>query len=85
MTGILDRLERGGWVSRDRDTADRRTVVVRPLRDRNAELIRLYAGMNGSLDQICAGYKDSELELLAEFLQRTATAGQSATDKLASD
>jgi DNA-binding MarR family transcriptional regulator len=28
MTGILDRLERGGWIARDRDPADRRGVVV---------------------------------------------------------
>jgi DNA-binding MarR family transcriptional regulator len=34
VTGILDRLERGGWVARDRDPADRRAVLVRALRDR---------------------------------------------------
>src|SRR6202158_2194 len=31
MTGILDRLERGGWVARERDPSDRRAVVVRAL------------------------------------------------------
>ncbi len=87
MTGILDRLERGGWVTRDRepDASDRRAVAVRALRDRNAELFRLYSGMNGSMDQICAGYTDTELELLADFLRRTTNAGQEATDELASD
>jgi DNA-binding MarR family transcriptional regulator len=85
MTGILDRLERGGWVTRDRDPADRRTVVVRTLRERNAELLHLYSGMNASMDEICAGYGDTELELLADFLRRTANAGQSATDELAGD
>src|SRR5215469_13535511 len=29
MTGVLDRLERAGWIQRGRDTADRRAVVVR--------------------------------------------------------
>jgi DNA-binding MarR family transcriptional regulator len=85
MTGILDRLERGGWVARDRDPSDRRAVVVRALRDRNAELIGLYSGMNTSMDQICADYGDTELELLADFLRRTANAGRSATDELAGD
>jgi DNA-binding MarR family transcriptional regulator len=85
MTGILDRLERGGWVARDRDPSDRRAVLVRALRDRNAELFRLYSGMNTSMDQICADYDDTELELLADFLRRTANAGQTATDELASD
>ncbi|HMG31662.1 MAG TPA: MarR family transcriptional regulator [Jiangellaceae bacterium] len=84
ITGILDRLERSGWVTRDRDPSDRRAVVVRALRDRNAELFGLYSGMNASIDQLCAGYGVTELEVLADFLQRTATAGQTATDQLAS-
>ena len=85
ITGILDRLERGGWVARDRDQSDRRAVTVRALRDRGAEVLRLYAGMNASMDQICAGYTDTELELLAGFLHRTAGAGRTATDALAGD
>ena len=85
ITGILDRLERGGWVARDRDPSDRRAVAVRALRDRNAELFGLYAGMNASMDEICAGYTGSELEVLADFLRRTASAGRDATDDLAGD
>jgi DNA-binding MarR family transcriptional regulator len=85
MTGILDRLERGGWITRDRDPDDRRAVAVRALRDRGAELFRLYAGMNGKLDKLCAGYSDDQLELLADFLRRTTDAGRDATDELADD
>jgi DNA-binding MarR family transcriptional regulator len=85
MTGILDRLELGGWVARERDLSDRRAVVVRALRDRNGELLRLYSGMNASMDKICAGYSDAELELLADFLHRTANAGGRATDELVGD
>jgi len=85
VTGIIDRLERGGWVARDRDPSDRRAIVVGALRDRNAELMRLYSGMNASMDQICAGYGDTELEVLADFLRRTANAGRSAIDELAAD
>jgi DNA-binding MarR family transcriptional regulator len=85
MTGIIDRLERGGWVARDRGTSDRRAVLIRALRDRNSELLHLYSGMNTSVDQICAGYSDAELHLLADFLRRTAQAGRTATDELAGD
>src|SRR3989441_12354290 len=81
MTGILDRLEQRGWVARDRDPSDRRAVVVRANRTRNAEIMRLYSGMNTSMDRICAGYGETELELLADFLQRTADAGRNATDE----
>jgi DNA-binding MarR family transcriptional regulator len=84
MTGILDRLQRGGWITRDRDpdTSDRRAVTVRARRDRNAELFQLYSGMNASMEEICADYTDTELELLVDFLRRTTAAGQGATDRL---
>jgi DNA-binding MarR family transcriptional regulator len=85
VTGILDRLERGGWVVRRRNPSDRRAVVVRALRDRTGEVFRLYSGMNASMDDICAGYGDAELELLADFLTRTTRAGRQAADELARD
>ena len=85
VTGILDRLERGGWVARERDPSDRRAVVVRARRERNPELMRLYSGMNSSMNEICAGYGNAQLELLADFLRRTVDAGQSATEKLAKE
>jgi DNA-binding MarR family transcriptional regulator len=47
MTGVLDRLERGGWVARDRHPSDRRAVVVRALRDQDAELMRLCSSASG--------------------------------------
>lgn len=85
MTGILDRLQRGGWITRERDpdASDRRGVMVRAVRDRNAEIYGLYSGMNGRMDQIFTGYSDTELELLADFLRRTTDAGQVATSELA--
>jgi len=85
VTGILDRLERGGWVARERDPSDRRAVVVRVRRERVADLARLYAGMNSSMSEICAGYSQAGLELLADFLRRTLDAGRSATEKLSGD
>ena len=84
MTGVLDRLEQGGWVARERDPSDRRAVVVRTRHERGADLMRLYAGMNASMDEICAGYDDAELAVIADFLGRTTTAGRSATDELSS-
>ncbi len=84
MTGILDRLERGGWVLRERapEAADRRAVTIRALRQRNAELLRLYSGMNAAMDDICADYDESELQLLADFFRRVTAAGQEAAENL---
>ncbi|MET7399611.1 MarR family transcriptional regulator [Dactylosporangium sp. NPDC005572] len=84
MTGILDRLERGGWIARDRDPGDRRAVVIRALRDRNQEVFALFAGMNTAMDALCAGYDEAQLTLIGEFLERCTEAGRAATDDLAS-
>lgn len=85
MTGVLDRLERGGWIVRERDSADRRAVILRTRPERGAEVFRLYAGMNGAMDEICAGYSEAELTLLADFLRRVSEAGRTATADLARD
>ncbi len=85
MTGVLDRLERGGWIVRERDpsAADRRAVTVRALPARGNEIFALYTGMNGSLDDILAAYTPAELAVLADFLARATEAGRTATDDLA--
>ena len=87
VTGILDRLQRGGWIVRERDplASDRRAIAVRAVPGRNAELFRLYAGMNSAMDRICDDYTEAELELLAGFLRRATAAGQVATDELTTD
>jgi DNA-binding MarR family transcriptional regulator len=85
MTGVLDRLQRGGWIVRERDpdAVDRRAVMVSALRDRNAEVFQLYSGMNSTMDELLADYSEAELTLLVDFLQRTTTAGHAATATLA--
>jgi DNA-binding MarR family transcriptional regulator len=83
MTGILDRLERAGWVARERDPADRRAVTVRALPDRGKEVYQLFAGMNSALDSICADYDEQQLRLLVDFLRKAADAGLTAARTLA--
>jgi DNA-binding MarR family transcriptional regulator len=85
VTGILDRLESGGWVVRERAPGDRRAVAVRSLPQRLGELYQLLSGMNTAVDELCADYTPDQLELLADFLDRVTTAGRSATQALAAD
>jgi DNA-binding MarR family transcriptional regulator len=82
MTGVLDRLEKGGWLARERDPGDRRSVVLRVRPERVGEVFALYSGMNAALDDICATFTDAELRVIADFLEQTATAGHRATTDL---
>jgi DNA-binding MarR family transcriptional regulator len=85
ITGILDRLERGGWIARERDPEDRRAIRVRVVRERYGELMTLYGGMARSMNKLLAGYSDEELAVIADFLHRTVEAGERATEELAAD
>jgi DNA-binding MarR family transcriptional regulator len=82
MTGVLDRLEKGGWLTRERDPLDRRSVVLQMRSERISEVFALYSGMNHALDDLCATYSDEELTVIADFLTRAATAGQQQTTHL---
>lgn len=82
MTGVLDRLERGGWVVRERSADDRRAVVVRTRPERGREIFGLYRGMNAAMDELCRTYTEEQLEVIADFLIRTGDAGAQAVADL---
>jgi DNA-binding MarR family transcriptional regulator len=84
LTGILDRLEHGGWMRRLPDPTDRRRVSLETLPDRGGELVRLYAPMNKALAKLCSGYTPDELAAIADFLERAAAAGEAATTEVRS-
>ena len=83
LTGVLDRLERGGWVVRTPNPSDRRAILVQVIKEREAEVAKMFSGLNNAMDGICSDYDDAELVLIADFLLRTARAGRIATDDLA--
>jgi len=82
LTGILDRLERGGWIQRERGAGDRRSVTVRPAPRSSARVLSHFAGMNRAMDDACADFSDEQLDLIAEFLRRAAAAGGASADAL---
>src|SRR3954466_3496959 len=61
MTGVLDRLERGGWIVRERDPNCRRAGLVRVLRDRYANLLRLFSGMSSWMNKLSTVFSEKTL------------------------
>jgi len=82
MTGILDRLEHGRWVVRERDPADRRAVRVRVDRERYGELLSHYSGLSRAMNKLLAGYGDDDLAVIADFMRRCVDAGREATEAI---
>ncbi|MHA7987660.1 MarR family transcriptional regulator [Rathayibacter sp. CAU 1779] len=78
MTGVIDRLEKGGWIQRERAADDRRAIVISARREAIGAVFRHYDGMNSQMDAVCDAYSPAELELIAGFLQHTADAGRRA-------
>ena len=73
VTGVLDRLERAGFVQRESDTADRRRLLVRVDPERRAELEAQYAPLIERAIEAGAGTKDGAyLTAIADALRREA-------------
>ena len=79
MTGILDKLEKGGWVTRERDPEDRRAVLIQPVRERVGEIVRLFAGMNTMAATMLDKYDAGQLDTIADFLTNVVTMTKEAS------
>ncbi|MFF1723758.1 MarR family winged helix-turn-helix transcriptional regulator [Streptomyces sviceus] len=71
VTGILNRLERGGYVTRVPDPHDRRRVRVAALPDAVAKVVALYQPYYDRLDAVFAGYSADEIAVLHDWFSRS--------------
>ena len=85
LTGIVDRLEHRGWLTRVPHPDDRRRVRLEARRERGPELARLYGPMNRSLSEICAALTPEQLQVVRDFLRDAAVAGSDAADEVRGD
>jgi DNA-binding MarR family transcriptional regulator len=69
VTGVLDRLERGGYVRRERDATDRRKVVVTPVPEAAARLAAHYSGHGTYTDALLARRDTAQLQVLRDFFR----------------
>ncbi|WNI24184.1 MarR family transcriptional regulator [Streptomyces sp. ITFR-16] len=70
-TRLVDRLERAGYVTRARDTADRRRVLVTTVPARMAEFGAVWERLNGDWAAMFEAYDDDEVALLIAHMRRT--------------
>jgi DNA-binding MarR family transcriptional regulator len=82
ITAAVDRLERNGFVDRDRDALDKRRVTIALREDRLAEAQPLFTGLARRLGRVYDGYTDDELAVVLRFMQESAAAQRAATERL---
>ena len=74
VTGVIDRLEKGGFVRREVDPADRRKVIVVPDAGRvDRDLFPHFPSLKrAAAQQFYDDFSIAELERISEFLSRLA-------------
>ncbi|WP_232664654.1 MarR family winged helix-turn-helix transcriptional regulator [Pseudonocardia sp. TRM90224] len=67
VTGVIDRLEKGGYVRRERDSGDRRKVIVTIVPEGMASMVEHYRGYAEEMDAILRRRSPQELQVIADF------------------
>ncbi|MEU2283795.1 MarR family transcriptional regulator [Streptomyces sp. NPDC013178] len=70
-TRLVDRLEKAGYVVRQRDAVDRRKVLVATVPERIAEFGRTWERLGGDWSPLFADLDDAELAVIVRHMRRT--------------
>jgi DNA-binding MarR family transcriptional regulator len=68
ITGVVDRLEKAGFVRRERDDRDRRKVFIAIVPENVAAIGRFYQPLQRAVTRDWETYSDAELRLLLRFM-----------------
>jgi DNA-binding MarR family transcriptional regulator len=69
ITGVIDRLERAGFVARAHDPNDRRRVVLRYTPERAPDLGPFFGPLRAAMLKFCERYSNAELEVILSFMR----------------
>jgi DNA-binding MarR family transcriptional regulator len=69
VTGVLDRLEGGGYIRRQRDEMDRRRVMVTPVAEGRARMAEQYADYGRHTMSVLERRSSQELRAVVSFLR----------------
>jgi MarR family transcriptional regulator, organic hydroperoxide resistance regulator len=84
VTSMLRRLQQAGWVTADRDPADRRRVIVTLRPERAAELERPYERFAERAEQPIEGYSIEEVTFLVRHFDHLQAMYLAELDRLRS-
>ena len=86
VTGIIDRLEKDGYVRRANDPKDRRRTIVEPVRNKKWErkIEAIFIPLHERMHKLLSSYSDSELAFLLDVLTKSIELIREESKKLRS-
>ena len=85
ITGLVDRLEKAGFVQRQRDPNDRRKVLVQPVLEKmEQEIAPLFISMSQQMEALLSRYSDQELAIIHDFVSQSINVLREETQNLQS-
>jgi DNA-binding MarR family transcriptional regulator len=86
VTGLVDRLERDGFVKREHDRKDRRRVIIKPVAQGKYEEVEdLFDPLMDTISRILAQYSQDEKAAIADFAAKAAEVFKEETRRMRGD
>jgi DNA-binding MarR family transcriptional regulator len=84
ITGIIDRLEKAGYVRRANDPKDRRRTIVEPTQNKKWErkIEAIFIPFHERMRKLLSSYSDSELAFLLDVLSKSIELTREESKKL---
>ena len=71
VTALVDRLERAGYVKRERHPKDRRSIMIVPQYEDKSEVQHVYETLNQHMTELTNQYTAEQMETIQSFLKAT--------------
>lgn len=69
VTALINRLEKSGYVKRERDHKDGRRVMIAPIPDRQEQIKSHYQSLSVATQALCSAYNEQELTFAIQFIE----------------
>jgi DNA-binding MarR family transcriptional regulator len=85
VTALINRLEKSGYVKRERDQLDGRKVMIMPIPERQEQIKSHYQSLSTATKELCSAYNEQELILINQFVEEITKIMDKENDKLMSE
>lgn len=85
VTALINRLEKSGYVKRERDQLDGRKVMIMPIPERQEQIKSHYQSLSMATKEFSSAYNEQELILINQFVEEITKIMDKENDKLMSE